>query len=249
MNTEATVCLSVVSHGHAAHLERLFGSIRNYDVCVERAIVRSNFPEDLSNISALVPENTVFAVNERRLGFGENHNLNLADASSEFVLIINPDVRFTSNPFDRLLEYMHENPSVALITPKVVNSDGLVEDSVRNFPSIFTILKKALGLGNGGTIHHQDGFVDVPWVAGMFMLIRRSAFQELAGFDENFYLYYEDVDFCARLHKAGYRVVVDFETEVIHDAQRESRKSFKFLKWHIASMLRYFFKHGLFRYR
>jgi len=97
---------------------------------------------------------------------------------------------------------MHENPCVALITPKVVNSDGLVEDSVRNFPSIFTILKKALGLGNGGTIHHQDGFVDLPWVAGMFMLIRRSAFQKLAGFDEKFHLYCEDVDFCARLHKA-----------------------------------------------
>jgi len=87
MTIENSVCLSVVSHGHAAHLERLFESMREYGVYLGSAKVRSNFSEDLSAISALVPENTVFAVNERRHGFGENHNLNLADASSEFVLI------------------------------------------------------------------------------------------------------------------------------------------------------------------
>ena len=171
MIVENAVCLSIVSHGHSAHLERLFESMNRFNIRVASVKVRCNIPEDLSAITALVPENTDFSVNTCMQGFGKNHNQSLEGVSSDFLLIVNPDVTFTSNPLDRLLTYMHENPNVGLIAPKVFNSDGLVEDNVRKFPSIFTILKKALGVGNGGTIHHHEGFFDVPWVAGMFMLI------------------------------------------------------------------------------
>jgi GT2 family glycosyltransferase len=74
----------------------------------------------------------------------------------------------------------------------------------------------------------------------MFMLFRSAVFAELQGFDERYYLYYEDVDLCRRLRGRGYDVRLVPSVSATHDARRESRRSLRHLRWHIASMLCYF---------
>jgi GT2 family glycosyltransferase len=74
----------------------------------------------------------------------------------------------------------------------------------------------------------------------MFMLFTRETFEAVGGFDERYYLYYEDVDICARLRMAGKEVVLCPTVQVIHDAQRQSHTSPRHLAWHLASMLRFF---------
>jgi hypothetical protein len=78
----------------------------------------------------------------------------------------------------------------------------------------------------------------------MFMLFRAEAFQDIGGFNEEFFLYYEDVDICARLWKAGWKVVLHPGVSVIHDAQRASRHNPRHMAWHLSSMARYFWKHS-----
>ncbi|NRP26526.1 Rhamnosyltransferase WbbL [Marinobacterium sp. xm-d-420] len=238
------VCLSVVSHGHREHLSALMGDLTAHKLELEEVRVLANIPEELSGLGPLVNGRVVINYNNTPIGFGSNHNNNLAESNADYFLIINPDVRLTSNPIPELLAIFEADPSVGLVAPRVIASDGCFEDSIRRFPSLIDLFKKALGNDQGAIALKPEENADVPWVAGMFMLVRRDVFNALGGFDERFYLYYEDVDLCARIHLAGYKVRVSGKTTVIHNAQRDSRRKLKFMIWHLKSMARYFLKYG-----
>jgi hypothetical protein len=90
--------------------------------------------------------------------------------------------------------------------------------------------------------------ISVDWIAGMFMLFPAAVFAKLGGFDEAYFLYYEDVDLCSRLRAQGREVLVSSGVSVIHDARRASHRNPKYLRWHLSSMLR-FFLHHFFRQR
>jgi GT2 family glycosyltransferase len=79
----------------------------------------------------------------------------------------------------------------------------------------------------------------VEWVAGMFIGFRRDAYARVGGFDERYFLYYEDVDICRRLRSHGYKVVYDTTVSVIHEARRASRRDPRLMGIHAASALRY----------
>ena len=104
---------------------------------------------------------------------------------------------------------------------------------------------KLLAKGDGGRYALQPGDPDFmpEWVAGMFMLFRAERYAALSGFDEGFRLYYEDVDLCVRAWRAGFGVLTTPSVQVIHRAQRASRRKLQYLAWHLASMARYFIKH------
>ena len=85
----------------------------------------------------------------------------------------------------------------------------------------------------------EEGLIEVDWIAGMFMAFHEDAFRAVRGFDERFFLYYEDVDICRRLRRAGYVVVYDPRSSVIHDARRASRRNVRLMAIHAASALRY----------
>lgn len=106
------------------------------------------------------------------------------------------------------------------------------------------MIAKLLGLDRGTYAVDRRARCFCPdWVAGMFMLFPSAAFEAVGGFDENFYLYYEDVDICVRLRHLGYRVAVMRGASVVHNARRDSRRCLRFARWHAASMARYFWKH------
>jgi hypothetical protein len=88
----------------------------------------------------------------------------------------------------------------------------------------------------------EHGLIYPDWLAGMFLLLRGDIFQKVKGFDEKFFLYYEDVDLCWRLRRDGFQVVQDRSISVVHDARRESRRNLRFARWHLASMARYLIK-------
>lgn len=219
------------------------GLLRNLAACaeVERVILTRNIPE--SEIRSGNPERLTMIDNACPKGFGENHNAAFRQVRTPFFAVLNPDVRFGVNPFPTLLGCMRDG-AAALSAPAVVNPSGALEDSARRFPSPLDLLCKAFGL-HDGHLHYALGDPPraVPWVAGMFMLFRSSDYAALCGFDEGFFLYYEDVDICARSWRSGRRVVLCPQTCVVHDARRASRHDLRHMRLHAASMVRYFFKH------
>lgn len=181
--------------------------------------------------------------NEHPMGFAANQNQAFQACAQTFFGVVNPDVRLPADPFPSLLQAF-DDPTVGLVVPTVLSPAGAEEDSVRQFPTISGLLNKAL-TGDKGRIQRlaSDQPHSVDWAAGMFMLFRAQAFRDVGGFDERFFMYYEDVDICARLWKAGWRVVHQPQAYVVHDAQRASRRDRQYMTWHAASMARYFWKH------
>jgi len=177
--------------------------------------------------------------NPAPLGFAANHNQAFAKSSGQFFCVVNPDIRLHKNIFPALLDCLQDT-SIGVAAPLVVGEQGEIEDSARRFPTPFKILCKAFGGCRGGDYAVKDEVIFPDWVGGMFMLFHRETFKALGGFDERYFLYYEDVDLCARLTLHGYKIALCPTAQVVHHAQRSSHRNLKYLTWHVTSMMRFF---------
>lgn len=234
--------LSVVSHGQIELVHQFLDDLRLR--CYENGpsfevILTMNLPERIPFRLDDYPYPIRLVSNSQPKGFGANHNAAFAMARGEYYAVINPDIRLPENPFPVLLMALSEG-CTGVTAPLVLNASGQIEDSARRFPSPGTILRKVFGAARGPDYLIGEDVLQPDWVAGMFMLFPCRVFAELGGFDVGYFLYYEDVDLCARLTMAGYAIKLCPQTHVIHEARRSSHRSFKYMKWHLASMARFF---------
>ena len=207
---------------------------------VSQIILTLNVPE-----SVALPDDArvTFIGNAQPKGFGANHNAAFACCTQTFFCPLNPDIEFDRNPFPALSAALGDK-RVALVAPLVRSPDGNIEDSMRHFPTPGSLLMKALGGSDGRyVVREGEANFSPEWVAGMFMLFRSRDFHDLGGFDERFFLYYEDVDICVRVWRKGMRILACPKAGVIHDARRDSRRSLRHLRWHLGSMARFLWKH------
>ena len=174
-------------------------------------------------------------------GFGANHNAAARVAAGEHFCVMNPDIRLAVDPFPALISGLSDI-SVGVASPLIVGPEGQIEDSARLFPTPFSIARKLFTRVRRPDYVIGQAVVYPDWIAGMFMLWRADVFRQLGGFDEGFFLYYEDVDICARLRRAGFRVLLVPAVKVTHYAQRASHRNVRYLRWHLTSMFRYFRK-------
>jgi len=233
------IAISIVSHGHGAMVERLVASLLD---CPEvgQIIVTRNIPESL----ALPEDSRVTSINNSQpVGFSANQNVAFTHCTLPYFCPLNPDIQLRGNPFPTLLAALVAT-NAALAAPLVISPSGILEDSIRPFPTLRILLAKAAGISDLQMATMKEHSLFFPeWVAGMFMLFRSDAFRQLHGFDQRFFLYYEDVDICVRAWKAGMKVVACPAVSVVHDARRESHRNIRYMWWHLASMARYFYKH------
>ena len=233
------ITISLVSHGHGVMIIKLIKSLLKINE-VENIIVTLNIPEEIN----LPKSRKIKLINNiTPVGFGQNHNNAFKLSKSNFFCVLNPDITILDNPFILLIKELTTH-NASLIAPLIVGPKGLPEDSIRNFPLISTLLKKLIFSSKGNIILDNISTPYSPdWIAGMFMLFKKDSYQKINGFDEGFFLYYEDVDLCARLWSKNLKIIVTNKVTVIHDAQRASRSNFTYFGWHLLSIIRYFFKH------
>lgn len=236
------VSISIVSHGQLKLVNDLLADIERYCDCRSLEVILTlnhpvEFNESIDSYS--LPVKVI--KNKFLKGFGANHNQAFQWAKGKFFCVMNPDIRLYEDPFPALLNGL-EGDAVGVIAPIILNDRNLIEDSARLFPSPISIFFKLVNkLFNksvkGAAVVNQS----YEWVGGMFMLFNMDTYKLINGFDERYFMYYEDVDICARLTNMGKQVVLCQSTSVIHLAQRASHRSMKHLRWHVASMLRFFF--------
>lgn len=237
---KAEITLSVVSHGQMAMVAALLQDIAaNCQLTALEVILTVNIAEDLPTLSNQFPYPLRILRNESPLGFGENHNRAFQHATTPYFCVINPDIRVASDIFPILLNGLKDS-SCGVIAPLIVNGDGAIEDSARKFPTPLKILCKAFGGCRGQDYQTGSALVEPDWVGGMFMLFRRDTYALLGGFDKKFFLYYEDVDLCARIRLQGLRVVMIPSVRATHLARRSSHSSAVYSFMHIRSMVRFF---------
>jgi GT2 family glycosyltransferase len=231
--------VSIVSHSQGALVAELLSDLAThcYGTPME-VLLTLNLPETLPCDLSRFPFPVVVINNPRPLGFGANHNQAFERSTGEFFCALNPDVRLAHDPFPAMRSALAE-PGVGLVAPRVLNPEGLPEDSARPFPSPMMILLKAFRLGQGRPYIVGTKTIYPEWVAGMCMLLRAAQFKQLGGFDTRYFLYYEDVDLCARLRLLGLQVALTPAAQVIHAAQRASHRKLRYLACHVRSFLRF----------
>lgn len=208
---------------------------KNYSLEV---IVTLNLPEVFDFNQADFSFPVLLHSNKTPKGFGENHNHAFNRSNGQYFCVMNPDIHLNNNPFGAML-LLFSDPTVGMVAPCVLGTDGSAEDSARHFPTITKILKKIFTKNWSSDYVLQDKPIDVDWAAGMFMLFPRNVFSQVNGFNQRYFLYYEDVDICARLHLAGLRVLVCPSARVVHHAQHSSHRNLKYLRWHVASLVKF----------
>lgn len=240
------ISISIVSHGQGDLVREALVDLEQYVESLHfEVILTKNIPERLPFSADDFSYPVKMVENAAPKGFGANHNAAFRFATGEWFCVMNPDIRLPTNPFPVLLAEF-ERQQAAVIAPAVLSPSGAIEDSVRRFPTPWSLVGKLLGRSEGRySFSVGDETFPADWVGGMFMLFRAEDYRRVGGFDEVFFLYYEDVDICTRLWKAGRRVLACPAVHVVHDARRASRRNLRYMRWHAGSIARYLGKHWL----
>lgn len=241
MPKRSAVSISIVSHGHGNLVADLLQDLQAHCATPHEVILTLNVPETLPFDPSQFGFPVVLIRNDHAKGFAANHNAAFRAATAEFYCVLNPDVRLSLDPFPPLLELI-SNPKIGVVAPLILNPVGGVEDSARRFPTPLSIARKVLLKRKASDYAIEDAVVFPDWVAGMFMVFKSTLFCAMGGFDERYFLYYEDVELCWRLRNNGYAVALTPLAHAIHAAQRASHRDLQHLRWHIASMVRFFVK-------
>jgi N-acetylglucosaminyl-diphospho-decaprenol L-rhamnosyltransferase len=189
-------------------------------------------------------------LNDKNVGYARACNQGAGHTSEPYLFFMNSDTVLTPSTTRGLVDCFDEYPDAGVVGPRILNDDGSLQYSCREFPSIKdAFLHAFVGLfsaENPATVrykktdweHQQETEVD--WVSGCFMAVRRKTFEDLGGFDERYFMYVEDVDFCWRARQAGWTVRYIPTGEVFHHIGMSSQAvPARMVFHHHASMLRF----------
>lgn len=197
-----------------------------------------------------------FHINATNAGFAAACNQAIRMAGGQYVLVLNPDIIMRPAALDDLVAFMDAHPRAGVCGPRLVYPDGALQLSCRRFPSLWVLLLRIFRLD--GVIrcpvrsylmadwdHAQVREVD--WVIGGCMMLRRDAVEEIGFLDEGFFLYYEDIDLCCRMKRAGWQVYYNPAVSAVHFHQRASARLLpNRASWfHARSLWRLVRKHGM----
>jgi N-acetylglucosaminyl-diphospho-decaprenol L-rhamnosyltransferase len=225
---EATVAIITVSYGSDAVLPAFLASVPRSTARPAHVVVADNRPADASVSELVETAGFGYLPMDRNLGYGGAINAAVATLppSVDWLVIANPDVTIDAGAVDVLIDRALSDERIALVGPRIVNEGGVIYPSARAIPSLRTGVGHALfaniwPANPWSAAYHNDQSDTLTtrtagWLSGSFFLARRTAFEALGGFDEHYFMYFEDVDLGYRLGKAGWLCVYEPSAEVVH---------------------------------
>jgi N-acetylglucosaminyl-diphospho-decaprenol L-rhamnosyltransferase len=241
------VSVVVVTWNALPWLEQCLVSVRGREVVVVDhgstdgtvEFVRERFPD-------------VRVIEQENKGMGGGNNAGMRAADGRYFFLLNSDAWVVDDSLDRLVEFADEHPEVAVVGPKLLNTDGTLQRSVRGEPTLWRLATEYLFIRKlaprskrlnplyRGDFDH-DRVAEVDWLFGPALLVRREAADAVGLFDEDFFMFSEEVDWMTRFRRAGWTVVFFPGAEVVHvgGASHGGRMYVENLRGH----LRWFAKH------
>ena len=189
-------------------------------------------------------------------GFGKAHNQALAISKSRYHVICNPDIVVMNDVFTPLTAFLHSQPGIGIACPQFCHTNGELQPLNRRHPSVLDLfLRRFLPAALGPVFQKRlssydmrdvgyDHSYDVPFVSGAFMFCQTAVLKAVGGFDERFFLYFEDADLSRKVQAHGYRTVYCPEVTVTHAWERLAHKSWRGTWIFIKSAYQYFRKWG-----
>lgn len=245
----------VVTHNSSHRLDLCFSALlRATDTFAAELIVVDNASNDWEITSKLIsihfPSAKIIRLDRNR-GFAFAVNRGAEQARGEFLCLLNPDVFLENDTLTKLLTTITTTPKAAVVVPKLTFPDGRFQASCRQFPTPSNILfSRGSVLGRlftqkFYTLPEYKEITPVPAAAGAVMVVRKQLFTSLGGFDERFFMYPEDMDFCLRANQKGYSVLFIPQATAVHGWGQGSKTGLLRRTWyHHYSIWQYFLKHG-----
>lgn len=253
------ISIVIVSWNVKDLLKKCLESIFKYrgDLNLEVIVVDNASKDDtIEMIKKEFPKVNVIA-NNKNLGFAKANNQGILKSRSEFILVLNPDTEILESTLKNMINFMEQNQPVGIAGCRHLNPDWTIQASVRRFPGfwpLFFIFMKIAKI-----------FPDIPsvkkylakdfdykmtqvvdQVAGSFLMIRKKTIDKIGLFDENFFIWFEEVDLCQRAKNAGWQVWYNANAKIIHHGGQSFKQqlTFKKQKLFFQSAWYYFKKHG-----
>jgi GT2 family glycosyltransferase len=228
----------IVNYESTSHLLDCLKSIDEHLADVRATIyIEDNASTDgPEQLDAQFPEVHLHC-NNTNIGFAAAVNQAICKSSAPFLMLLNPDTIVKPGIFQETLALMQKLSDTAIIGPRILDGNNRLQASARSFPNALTALFGRRSLlsrlwpnnrftRRNITANAYTGWdpVSVDWVSGACMLVRRAAVGEVGLMDENFFMYWEDADWCRRMRLNGWQVVYDPRVSVVHQTAQSSRK-------------------------
>ncbi|MEZ8143891.1 glycosyltransferase [Enterovibrio norvegicus FF-454] len=242
--------VSVVSHGHEKMIVN-FGTLKLLssldDVIV---ICRDNKPSSLLR-KHCEKHDIHYIKNKVCKGFAENNNLNFNHYLTEFgrvsgdvFLLVNPDIILTKSAFGKFAEGVKRSPNSIVTANLFLDADHSVQDhNIRRYPSLFDFVSSYVFRKNKTIINRSNHCLPSDgkfWSSGAFMGVSVENFLKVRGFDESYYMYCEDIDFCRRAALHDIHVTMALDSCIVHTRSRDSQKLLsKYFYWHVSGVMKY----------
>lgn len=249
----------IVSWNVAALLKACLESIqraRNTPYSIEIIVVDSGSSDETVELLKHDYQQVKLLAQAENLGFTRCNNIGLAAAEGRYLMLLNPDTEVIEDAIPQMITYLDNSPTVGIIGPHTLNTDGTHQSTRRRFPSLAVALFESTWLQPFAPksllkrYYVQEiadtAIVDVDWVQGSALMARREVYAQVGGLDEGYVMYSEEMDWCKRAKNAGWRVAYLGTAKIIHHGgksteQATARKHIHFQE----SKLRYFRKyHG-----
>ncbi len=198
-------------------------------------LVKSNFPD------------VTLLENKKNVGFSKANNQAVAVANGEYICILNPDTAVSENTFLECLNFIVDKKDIGALGTFLLDGTGnFLPESKRNLPTPSISLLKLLGFGKkyyATKVSEKSKGDQVPVLVGAFMFLKKSIYNEVGGFDEDYFMYGEDIDFSYKIEKAGYKNYYIGTTSVLHYKGESTSKDAAYLKRFYGAMEIFYSKH------
>lgn len=241
-SSKTMVSIITVNYKTQKYLSKLLDSIQeNVKQDIEHIIVDNNSGDNLDELATKYPFVKVI-YNQHNSGFGGGINLGAKEAKGEYLYFLNPDTYLLSDVVKTQKEILDANPKSAMVGGNMTKSDGTSQDyqygSEPTLIDTFLMSKK----------HEQlqmtnDKVQQVDWVSGGAMMMKAKVFEEVKGFDERFFMYFEDIDISKRIQQAGYEIYWTPDAKLFHVEGGAEAVYKKTKKRYYQSQRKYFAKH------
>lgn len=219
MQDSRRLSIIIVNYRSEQYLEKCIASIYNWSnpEFFEIIVINNDPATDLEEIQSKYRDIRLYNV-KKNLGFGAGCNLGAKKATGEFFLFLNPDTQFLDDYVGKILDkFVKSREKIGIIGPGLVTDEGKTQQwCAGKTITLWQIVKNNLGIIENKKIWESQEDICTDWVSGAALAIKKEAFEKIGGFDEKFFMYFEDDDLCRRARKAGYEVLYWPKEAILH---------------------------------
>ena len=200
----------IVNYNSEQYLEDCISSIfkKHPGDGFEIIVINNNDKGDFQSSVCARHSNIRLINNNENIGFGRAHNIGAQESQGDILVILNPDAHFTSIDFAEILSRFERENDLGIIAPRIVDEKGDDQKwSAGRKITPWGIIRNNANLSKDRNPLNQKQESEVDWVTGAAFFIKKDTFEKIGGFDENFFMYFEDIDLCHRIRKNGGRII------------------------------------------